>query len=151
MRFSIDISLLDVLKTSKQPTEFSAPGDWMFASPVQRGALPWSYPQAWRVFQSGKSNRNRQTGNAHHAACQAWLDATREPIGAQQKLMRHADIRITMNIYGDAATDDTRRANSKVVHMVLRIGAKAVNGLEKTDCTHAKLLKTWRRNWDSNP
>jgi hypothetical protein len=33
------------------------------------------------------------------------------------------------NIYGDAATEDMRRANSKVVQMVLRTGAKAVNGL----------------------
>jgi len=28
----------------------------------------------------------------------AWLDSTGEPIGVQQKLMRHADIRTTMNI-----------------------------------------------------
>jgi integrase len=35
-------------------------------------------------------------------------------IGVQQKLMRHADIRTTMNIYGDAATADTREAHGKV-------------------------------------
>jgi hypothetical protein len=43
--------------------------------------------------------------------------------------MRHADIRTTMVIYGHAPTEDVRRANSKVVQMVLRTGAKAVNGL----------------------
>ena len=37
----------------------------------------------------------------------------------QQKLMRHADIRTTMNIYREAATEDMKQVHSKVVRMVL--------------------------------
>lgn len=37
----------------------------------------------------------------------------------QQKLMRHADIRTTMNLYGDVVTDEMREAHSKVVRMAL--------------------------------
>ncbi len=40
---TIASDLLDVLKVWKQTTQFSAPGDWMFASPVQIGRLPYSY------------------------------------------------------------------------------------------------------------
>jgi integrase len=40
-------------------------------------------------------------------------------VGVQQKLMRHADIRTTMNIYGDAATEEMRQAHEKVVRLVL--------------------------------
>ena len=40
----------------------------------------------------------------------------------QQNLMRHADIRTTMNIYGKAMTDSKRQAHSKVVEMVLNRG-----------------------------
>jgi len=32
------------------------------------------------------------------------------PLAVQQKLMRHADIRTTMNIYGDVATDEMAQA-----------------------------------------
>jgi len=32
--------------------------------------------------------------------------------------MRHSDIRTTMNVYGDALTDDMREAHEKVVKMV---------------------------------
>jgi len=32
------------------------------------------------------------------------------PLAVQQKLMRHADIRTTMNIYGDVATDEMEQA-----------------------------------------
>jgi integrase len=41
------------------------------------------------------------------------------PIAVQQKLMRHGDIRTTMNIYGDAATADMREAHEKVVRLAL--------------------------------
>jgi hypothetical protein len=34
--------------------------------------------------------------------------------------MRHADIRTTMNIYGDAATADMREANSKIAQLALQ-------------------------------
>jgi integrase len=34
-------------------------------------------------------------------ACRAWLDAVGTSIAVQQKLMRHTDIRTTMNRYRD--------------------------------------------------
>jgi len=33
--------------------------------------------------------------------------------------MRHADIRTTMNVYGDVATDDIREASGKVAMLAL--------------------------------
>jgi integrase len=56
-----------------------------------------------------------------------WIDALGTPIGVQQKLMRHSDIRTTMNIYGDAATEDMREAHGKIVRLALQNG---VNGTE---------------------
>jgi len=49
----------------------------------------------------------------------SWLDAVGTPIAVQQKLMRHADIRTTMNVYGDVVTDEMAQAHSKVVRLVL--------------------------------
>ena len=49
-----------------------------------------------------------------------WIDAIGTPVGVQQKLMRHSDIRITMNICGDAATEDMRGAHSKIVGLALK-------------------------------
>lgn len=50
----------------------------------------------------------------------SWLDETGAPVGVQQKLMRHADIATTMNRYGNAQMEAKRKANSKVVEMILR-------------------------------
>jgi integrase len=51
----------------------------------------------------------------------SWLDLVGTPIGVQQKLMRHAQIATTMNVYGNAMMESKREANSKVVQMVLRL------------------------------
>jgi integrase len=47
----------------------------------------------------------------------SWLDAVGTSIAVQQKLMRHADIRTMMNVYGDVVTDEMEQAHSKVVRM----------------------------------
>jgi len=44
----------------------------------------------------------------------SWLDALGTPLSVQQRAMRHADIRQTME-YGDLIGDELRKANSKVV------------------------------------
>ena len=39
-----------------------------------------------------------------------------------QKVMRHADIRTTMNIYADAVTTDMRSAHEKVLRLAMPNG-----------------------------
>jgi integrase len=49
----------------------------------------------------------------------SWLDDTGAPVGVQQKLMRHAQISTTMNVYGNALMEAKREANTKVVRKAL--------------------------------
>lgn len=124
----IDRELLAALRVWKQSAQFSAPEDWMFASPVQLGRFPWSYDQVWRMYQKAASAAGIGRLGTHSLrhTFRAWLDSVGTPVGVQQKLMRHADIRTTMNIYGDAATADMAQAHAKIVGL-------ALNGLQ-TDC-----------------
>src|ERR1700739_232780 len=123
---SIDACLLNVLKAWKQTTQFPNSEDWMFASPVQLGRLPWSYDQIWRVYQKAAKAAGIGGLGTHSLrhTYRSWLDSVGTPVGVQQKLMRHADIRTTMNVYGDAATDEMTEAHSKVVGLALN-GAQA--------------------------
>ena len=41
------------------------------------------------------------------------------PIAVQQKLMRHSDIRTTLNIYGDVVTNEMAEAHAKIVRLAL--------------------------------
>ena len=114
--------LLERLKVWKQATEFSKNSDWIFASPLKLGRLPYSYTGFWRELdRAGKECGIGHIGtHTFRHSYRMWIDAVGTPIGVQQKLMRHADIRTTMNIYGDAASADMREAHGKIVQLALR-------------------------------
>ena len=120
-QMSIDPELLERLKEWRQTSQFSANEDWMFASAVQRGRLPWSYAHVLRVFHRAASSGGVGKVPTHtlRHSYRSWLDAVGTPIAVQQKLMRHSDIRTTMNIYGDVVTDEMAQAHSKVVGLAL--------------------------------
>jgi integrase len=54
-----------------------------------------------------------------------WCGRLRGQCTVQQKMMRHADIRTTMNIYGDVVTDEMATAGIKVARLAFQgIGAQ---------------------------
>lgn len=118
---SVDAELLAMLRSWKQITQFGAANDWGFVSPVKLGRQPLSYPHVWLCFRDAA----RRAGLPHFGThslrhtYRSWLDAVGTGIVVQQKLMRHADIRTTMNLYGDVVTDEMREAHSKVVRIAL--------------------------------
>jgi hypothetical protein len=133
--------LLDRLKVWKQFTEFPESSDWIFASPLKLGRLPYSYTGFWRELdRAGKASGIGHIGtHTFRHSYRMWIDAVGTPIGVQQKLMRHADIRTTMNIYGDAASADMREAHGKIVQLALHAERTA----RKRHGEIRKLLKEW--------
>jgi integrase len=113
--------LLNVLKAWKQTTRFSTPENWIFASPYQLGRLPWSYTGVKENLQRGADTAGLGHLRSHtfRHTYRTWLDAIGTPVGIQQKLMRHSDIRTTMNIYGDAASPEMRAASAKVATLAM--------------------------------
>lgn len=51
MTFNLTGELLGRLKTWKQRTDFPEADDWIFASPIKLGRLPYSYTGVWRELQ----------------------------------------------------------------------------------------------------
>jgi integrase len=118
---SIDAEMLVMFKSWRQMTQFSAEKDWVFASPIKLGRLPVSYPWVWKAFQQAASKAligKLGTHSLRHSY-RSWLDAVGTPIAVQQKLMRHSDIRTTLNIYGDVVTDEMAQAHAKVVRLAI--------------------------------
>jgi integrase len=118
---TIDAGMLEVFKAWKHTTQFSSPDDWVFAAPVKLGRLPWSHDSVNDAY----AKAARAAGIGHISShtmrhtYRSWLDAVGTPIAVQQKLMRHADIRTTMNVYGDVVTNEMSEAHSKVVGLAL--------------------------------
>lgn len=118
---AIDGETLAVLKRWKQTTQFSGADDWIFASPVKLGRLPWSADAVNDAYlkASKTAGVSRVSTHSMRHTYRSWLDAVRTPLAVQQKLMRHADIRTTMNVYGDVVTDEMAQAHSKVVRLAI--------------------------------
>jgi integrase len=119
----LDPALADVLLTWNRASQFREEADWVFASPLKAGELPLRSTAmleaqikpavvranlggriGWHTFRHSYSSMLRQLG----------VD-----VKVQQELLRHADIRTTINVYTQAVSEQKRAAHSKVVQMVL--------------------------------
>jgi integrase len=120
-QMSVAKELLDVLKQWRQETQFSADTDWIFASPAQIGRLPISYSWYERKLKEAAERAGIGVIGTHtmRHSYRSWLDAVGTPIAVQQRMMRHTDIRTTLNIYGDVVTDEMSEAHNKVVGLAL--------------------------------
>ena len=119
---------LDRLKSCKQLSDFSGAEDWIFASPVKLGRLPYSYTGVWRELErAAKAAGVGHLGtHAFRHTYRSWLDAVGTSVAVQQKMMRHADIRTTFNIYGDVVTDEMTIASGRVARLAFPVnGAQA--------------------------
>jgi integrase len=114
-------TMIEALKVWKQTTQFSAQEDWIFASPSQLGRLPWSADSVNDAYKKAASSAKVEHVSTHSMrhTYRSWLDAVGTAIAVQQKLMRHADIRTTMNTYGEVITDEMSQAASKVAGLAL--------------------------------
>lgn len=117
----IDAAMLHGLKDWKQLTEFSSLDDWMFASPVKIGRLPISYAGVAAVLKkaSVRAGIGHVSSHTFRHTHRSWLDAVGTSIGVQQTLMRHSDVRTTMNVYGASATAAMAAASGKVTRLAL--------------------------------
>jgi integrase len=111
--------LVDRLKAWKQISDFSGAEDWIFASPIKIGRLPYSYTAVWRELdRAAKAAEIGHLGtHAFRHTHRTWLDLVGTPTATQQKMMRHSDVRTTMNIYGTVFDDSMMTASGKVAKL----------------------------------
>jgi integrase len=109
----------------------STPGDWVFPSPVTDRCFHASPIQQDYIRPAAEKLSLKGVGwHTFRHLYRTWLDDTGAPIGVQQKLMRHAQVGTTMNVYGTALMEAKREANSKVVRRALRLGPEAEEQIE---------------------
>jgi len=126
--FHLAGELLERLMSWKQSSQFSGTEDWIFASPFKLGRLPYSYTGTRQELEraSKAAGIGHVSSHAFRHTYRSWLDAVKTPIAVQQKMMRHTDIRTTMNIYGDVVTDEMSTAGLRVAELAFQSnGAQA--------------------------
>src|SRR5271166_257107 len=89
---------------------------------IQGVRVPYSYTGVWRELERATEAAkigHLGTHSFRHTH-RSWLDAVGTSIAVQQKMMRHSDIRTTMNIYGDVVTDEMSTAGAKVSELAFK-------------------------------
>jgi integrase len=97
------------------------PGDWVFANP--RTLRPYNANPLQKRYlrRIGRELGLPETLGWHtfRHTYRSWLDAAGVPVGVQQRLMRHAHVSTTMNVYGNALMESKRDAQQKIIGMVV--------------------------------
>lgn len=121
--FPLASELLDRLKSCKQLTQYAGADDWIFASPVKLGRLPYSYTGVWRELDraSEAAALGHMGTHTFRHTHRTWLDNVGTPIATQQKMMRHSDVRTTMNVYGTVSDDSMITASGRVAALAFRV------------------------------
>jgi len=124
----LDPAIRSILSAWKRQTEFNGLDDWLFPSPVKLGRLPYSYTGYWRALQTASKSAGlgRLGTHSFRHSYRSWLDSLGTSITVQQKLMRHSDIRTTIDGYGEAPTDEMHRASSQIANLALNFDSKVI-------------------------
>lgn len=99
----------------------AAESDWLFPSPYGTGGPRWPWTiQRNHLLPAGiRAGLGRIGWHSFRHSYSTLLRSLQVDLKVQQELLRHADIRTTMNIYTQAVPDAMREANRRVVEMVL--------------------------------
>ena len=119
----LEASVAEDLWLWKQSTPYNRPEDWVFASPWTKGKQPlwpdsllrrWIKPVAKRV-----GITKRLGWHTFRHTYSTLLRANGEDIKVVQELLRHANSKITMDVYTQALSPTKREAQGRVANMIL--------------------------------
>ena len=118
----LDSSVAEDLWLWKQSSAYNQPEDWVFASPWMKGRQPlwpdsllkrWIQPAAKRV-----GITKRVGWHTFRHTYSTLLRANGEDIKVVQELLRHANSRITMDVYTQALSPAKREAQGRVADRI---------------------------------
>jgi integrase len=100
--------------------------DWVFASPTMKGKQPLWSETLWRRYgrPAVKAVKIQKRVGFHtfRHTYTTLLTQNNEEVKVVQELLRHANSRITLDLYAQAGMPNKRLAQSKLVRMVLNKG-----------------------------
>ena len=120
---ALDPDLSIALANLKANSPFNQPGDWVFASPASAGQKPYWPDMALQrhvLPAAAKLGITKNIGwHTFRRTYASLLKSSGADVKVVQDSLRHANARITMELYAQALTQDKRTAQTKVVQMIL--------------------------------
>lgn len=133
----MDGALAALLHYWSTQTWYRQPADWVFASPMMHGKQPYWPETLLRCYVQPAAKR---LGITKHIGWHSFrrtfatlLKGSGEDVKTVQELMRHANSRLTLDVYAQALTPVKRAAHLKVVEMI-----QPREPLVVPSCSHAE-------------
>ena len=118
----LDAELANSLWLWKQETSYNGPSDWVYASPAKKGRQPYWPSSIYRVYikraAEGTGLKKRIGWHTFRHTFGTILNANGENPKVIQELLRHANLRVTMDTYVQAVSNEKREAQSRVVRLL---------------------------------
>ena len=93
--------------------------DWVFASPTMKGEQPYWPDNLMKRYIKPAAKKAGIDKNIGWHTFGTLLKANGEDVKTVQELLRHANSRITLDVYTQAVGSNKRAAQSKVVRMMV--------------------------------
>jgi integrase len=120
---ALDPDLAVALANLQAVSPFNQPGDWVFASPASGGKKPYWPDMALNRHvrpAATKLEITKRIGwHTFRHTYATLLKSSGADVKVVQDSLRHANARITMEMYTQALSQDKRTAQTKVVQMIL--------------------------------
>jgi integrase len=114
--------LATALTSWRDRTEYAKPSDWVFASPLSFGKLPYWPDMMLRRHILPAVKRlgigKRIGWHTFRRTAASLLMASGSSVKTTQELMRHATADITMELYAQAITQDKRLAQNALAGLI---------------------------------
>jgi integrase len=117
----IDGALLDALQDWSSQTLYRQNGDWVFASPDKGGKQPYWPETLLKCHVHAATKRlgiTKRIGWHSFRRTFATLLGGSEDVKTMQELMRHANSRLTLDLYAQALTPAKRAAHRRLVGLI---------------------------------
>ena len=125
----LDPWVAEEILTWKRATPYNQPEDWVFASTRKKGKQPYSPDSILKRCIRPAATRAKIAKHigwhTFRRTFSTLLKANGEDVKVVQELLRHATVKMTLEVYAQAVTPDKRKAQSKVAGMLQAgVGAK---------------------------
>ena len=122
----LDAALAESLLKLRLSSPYNRSQDWVFASPRRKGKQPYWPDALWKRYGRPavtKAGISKRVGfHTFRHTYTTLLTQNGEDIKVVQELLRHANSRITLDLYAQANMGEKRLAQSKLVKQVLQKG-----------------------------
>jgi len=119
----IDAELAEALWSWRLHCAYKQADDWVFASPHRKGRQPYWPSSLYRVYLKPALEKIGITEPVGwHTLRHTFgtlMKANGEDVKTIQELLRHANFKVTMDVYTQAVTDVKRTAHSRVVRQIM--------------------------------